>query len=516
MSNTTSAIVSLATSLLGIGDTPASTNFSFNCNPFTYFENSSASATNCGTDPHFNVQDHSEAWCADFTKYVWDQSNVSGPLSDLTPGAASLYAYGHDEGESMPLDPPVSNAQVGDAIVLYPPSVTASQLASSTPGSVYADHVGIITAVNADGTIDTVNGDMPWSSPYIEVSTSGNMTPQAYATAAEGPSGEQWIFVAPAGSTTPPLANTYLAEMQDNASKLYGYNYGTNVGTTLGMNPGSSPSTIGLSDDSTYVTAFQDNANALYLHYSTGTNVNTGLGMDPGTSPAVAALATGNQWEAAFQANNHFLYLRSASTDKPTTLGMDPASSPAITGSGGGWITAFQDNNHYLYITTSAGLEYETTLGMAPGTSPSISALARGGFIVAFQANNSKLYIFSTSGAGATDIANGVKHPTDYGMEAGTSPSIASYTDSTWRAAFQTNDHDLYTYSSAGSDNPSGMQMDTASSPAITCLPDGTYEVAFEANNNGLDIYHTGGTNNATGLGMLAGTSPTISSPYNP
>jgi hypothetical protein len=506
-----SQIASIADKYVGLEDNPPETEFSqtADCNPFTDFENPSAPDAGCGVDSTFDVQDHSEEWCADFAKWVWSEANVSGPLSDLTPGAASFYAYGEAEGESMPVDPPASDAAVGDAIVLYP--------AGTTPNSGSADHVGIITGVNTSaGTIDTVNGDFQWGESEIEVADTGYLAPGTFADEAEPEnSSEGYIFVAPAGASAPTLSNTYLAQMQDNDSDLYGYNYGTNEPTTLGMDPGSGPSTIGLSDDSTYVTAFQDNASALYLHYSTGTNVNTGLGMDAGTSPSVAALSASDGWEAAIQDNDHVLYLRSSGgTNDNTGLGMDAGTSPAIAGSGGGWIAAFQDNDNLLYITTSAGLKYETSLGMASGTSPAITALANGGFVVAFQANSGDLYTLSVAGTSSTAIADGTRNATPYGMEAGTSPSIASFTNNSWRVAFQTNDQDLYTYSSAGSDDTSSMQMDGGSSPAITCLPDGSYEVAFEANNNGLDIYHTGSTNNATGLGMLAGTSPSISSPY--
>lgn len=135
---------------------------------------------------------------------------------------------------------------------------------------------------------------------------------------------------------------------------------------------------------------------------------------------------------------------------------------------------------------------------------------------MAFQANSTDLYTFTVNGTSASAIANGIRNPTPYGMDSFTSPSIASFSDGTWRVAFQTNDNDLYTYASDGSDNPSTMQMDADSSPAITAEPDGSYEVAFEANNDSLDIYHTGGSNNSTGLGMESGTSTSISGPYNP
>jgi hypothetical protein len=195
---------------------------------------------------------------------------------------------------------------------------------------------------------------------------------------------------------------------------------------------------------------------------------------------------------------------------------MNPYTSPSIAGSGGGWIAAFQDNDNYLYIVTSAGVEYQTTLGMLPYTNPAITALANGGFVVAFQSNQGNLYTYSVNGTSLYAIEHGAKNPTPYGMQSYTSPSIASYTDNTWRVAFQTNDNDLYTYSSASIDYTSKMQMDPGSNPAITAEPDGTYEVAFEANNDHLDVYHTGGTNVDTDLGMESESSPSISALYNP
>lgn len=500
-----------------VQDNPAETGFSqtADCNPFTYFENPSAPDAGCGTDPTFGVQDHSEFWCADFAKWVWSQASVTGPLSDLTPGAGSFYTYAQAEGESISLDPSASSAQVGDAVVLYPPGTTLSSIEGTSP-YLSADHVGIITGVNtSNGTIDTVNGDFGGgSSGHIGVWDYGYETPSAFASSSEDNPGEEWIFVSPAGST---LSDTYLATMQDNDDQLYGFQAGTNKGTTLGMAEGTGPSTIGLSDDSTYETAFQDNAFQLYLRSSGGTNINTGLGMDSSTSPAIAALSTGDAWEAAFQDNDNVLYLRSSGgVNDNTGLGMDPSSSPAIAGSGGGWIAALEANDNVLYILTSAGVKYATTLGMEAYTSPSITATPNGGFVVAFQANTTDLYTFTASGTSLAAIKAGTAHGTPYGMDSYTSPSISSYTDGSWMVAFQTNDNDLYTYTSAGSDNPSQMQMDADSSPAITAEPDGSYEVAFEANNNNLDVFHAGGSNTATGLGMEAATSPGISGPYNP
>jgi hypothetical protein len=80
-----------------------------------------------------------EYWCADFAKWVWRNSGLD--VSGLTAAAQSFYTYGQSHGTFH------STAQPGDAVVY-----------SSSPGG-YADHVAIVTAVNADGSVVTANGD---------------------------------------------------------------------------------------------------------------------------------------------------------------------------------------------------------------------------------------------------------------------------------------------------------------------------------------------------------------------
>src|ERR1700744_1252763 len=76
-----------------------------------------------------------EAWCADFVKWVWAQAGVN--VEGLTPAAGSFGNYG-----------PVSGTpQVGDA-VLY-----------NYDGHGYADHVTLVVAVNANGTMMRIGGD---------------------------------------------------------------------------------------------------------------------------------------------------------------------------------------------------------------------------------------------------------------------------------------------------------------------------------------------------------------------
>jgi Fibronectin type III domain/CHAP domain len=196
------SIVSLAEkyAAIPIEDNPGAPLNSFDgpdCDPFTGLLDVPGTAdSSCLEDPYFHIQDQSEQWCSDFAKYVWQQAGVTGPLSALTPLSSSFFTYGQDEGESMPMDPPVSDAQPGDAIVLYPAGVT--------PDAGDGLHVGIVTAVNSDGTIDTVNGDFLWGGQTtIQVDAVNGLTPQAFANEAEGSSSIVWTFVSPTSEPGP-------------------------------------------------------------------------------------------------------------------------------------------------------------------------------------------------------------------------------------------------------------------------------------------------------------------------
>jgi hypothetical protein len=80
-----------------------------------------------------------EYWCADFATWVWGHTghNTSG----LTAAAQSFAGYGRSHGTMH------SSARPGDAVVF-----------SSSRGG-YANHVAMVTAVNADGSVVTANGD---------------------------------------------------------------------------------------------------------------------------------------------------------------------------------------------------------------------------------------------------------------------------------------------------------------------------------------------------------------------
>jgi hypothetical protein len=227
------SIASIAEQNVGIADNPASTNFSFDCNPYTTMVGVGASSSGCGTNSHFNVQNENEEWCADFTKWVWEQGGVTADLRTLDPAAASFYTWGEQQGQSMPTD--ATNPQVGDAVVFYP--------AGGSVGGGYADHVGIVVGVNSNGTVNLVNGDFGGSS-NISVQANDNVSLASWAAQIWG-SGEKWVFVSPGGSgqsvnlqSSPAV--TYGSQMQvfgkDAAGAAYSDVYTPSTGKWSGWN----------------------------------------------------------------------------------------------------------------------------------------------------------------------------------------------------------------------------------------------------------------------------------------
>jgi hypothetical protein len=190
---TTGGLVTIALAQVGVADNPPVTNFNgLDCDPYTTLVGNplGASSKGCKTSsnpPYFrNVQDVSEFWCADFTKWVWREAGVTSGLATLTPSAASFYTWGVDHGEHIPFG---GTPKTGDAVLLYPPDTKA-------PNGTYADHVGIVTAVHSNGTVNLVNGDF-LGSVNISVQYNTNVRLSTWASIVEGNKGEKWAFVSP-------------------------------------------------------------------------------------------------------------------------------------------------------------------------------------------------------------------------------------------------------------------------------------------------------------------------------
>lgn len=185
VSSSTSQAAQIARSQLGVADNPAVQSFNgLDCDPFTAIEVPQAAKSGCGIDSSFRIRDASELWCADFAKWVWRQAGVTSDIGVLTASAASFFTWGKDHHESMPKDP--KNPTVGDAVVFYP---------GTEPNGTFADHVGIITAVNSNGTVDLANGDF-LGPGNISVQGNNNVSLRAWSARVFG-AGETWTFVSP-------------------------------------------------------------------------------------------------------------------------------------------------------------------------------------------------------------------------------------------------------------------------------------------------------------------------------
>ncbi|HEX4255581.1 MAG TPA: PKD domain-containing protein, partial [Streptosporangiaceae bacterium] len=195
------AIANVALKQVGVASTPAETSFSgVDCNPFsTMVAGFSSNADGCGYDQHFKVEDQNEEWCADFNKWVWQQAGVTADMDTLNAAASSFYAWGQDQGET--LAPDQGTPQVGDSIAFFGPGTVSA--------AAYADHVGVVTSVNADGTVNMVNGDFLGSDGItVEYNTNLNLSTWP---ASEWGAGEQWVIITPPASAQPPVPHAALA-----------------------------------------------------------------------------------------------------------------------------------------------------------------------------------------------------------------------------------------------------------------------------------------------------------------
>ena len=199
------AIARIALSQVGVGANPPIQSFSgVDCDPYsTMVAAQSPNSDGCGYDARFRVQDQNEEWCSDFAKWVWQRAGVTADMNTINAGADSFDAWAQDQGEATPVDP--ASPRVGDAVVFYP--------AGPVSPTAYADHVGLITAVNSDGTINMVNGDfLGASNSAVEYDTDINLA--TWAPATWNDAGEQWIFVAPPSSAQAPVPHASVSGPQ--------------------------------------------------------------------------------------------------------------------------------------------------------------------------------------------------------------------------------------------------------------------------------------------------------------
>ena len=186
-------IAAIALSQVGVSVNPVVPNFNtVDCDPYsTMVAGFSADSDGCGFNSAFNVENQNETWCADFNKWVWQQAGVTADMNTLNAGAVSFDAWAVQQGQTPQLD--TGTPQAGDSVLFYSPG--------NFPG--YADHVGVISSVSSDGTIDMVNGDFS-ANPAVHVEYDTGITNlSAFAASVEGP-GEEWALVTPPTAAQQP------------------------------------------------------------------------------------------------------------------------------------------------------------------------------------------------------------------------------------------------------------------------------------------------------------------------
>lgn len=194
-------IADLALGQIGVSTNPTVSGFSgVDCDPFTSLvAGFSANDDGCGPDAGFGVQDANEAWCSDFAKWVWERAGVTADMNTLNAGSVSFYDWGLQQGEA--LAPETGTPQPGDAIVFFPPGTIK-------PTS-FADHIGLVTSVNADGTIDMANGDFAGDGEVsVQYDTGIDLTTWPSTIWNQG---EQWVIVTPPATAQQPAPDATMA-----------------------------------------------------------------------------------------------------------------------------------------------------------------------------------------------------------------------------------------------------------------------------------------------------------------
>jgi hypothetical protein len=187
-------IASIALSQVGVDDNPVVSNFNgVDCDPYsTLVAGFSANSDGCGYNTKFGVENENETWCSDFNKWVWEQAGITADMNTLNAGAVSFYDWAVEQGQTPQID--TGTPQAGDSVVFFSPG--------NFPD--FADHVGIVTSVSSNGTIDMVNGDFA-ATPDIHAEYDTGITSlTSFGASVEGP-GEEWVLVTPPVTAQQPV-----------------------------------------------------------------------------------------------------------------------------------------------------------------------------------------------------------------------------------------------------------------------------------------------------------------------
>jgi hypothetical protein len=180
-------LVDIALAQVGVLDNPPETALppqaSEDCSPYATLVG--YSTPTCGTTTSngswfSDVENVNQLWCSNFAKWVWEQAGVTSDLGTLTANSANFYTWGEENGENITFN---NTPQVGDAVLFYP---AGTQEPTGAP--LAADHVGIVTAVNSDGSLNLVNGDFLESNGVGSSTTPMSQVLRGMPRARNGPS----------------------------------------------------------------------------------------------------------------------------------------------------------------------------------------------------------------------------------------------------------------------------------------------------------------------------------------
>jgi hypothetical protein len=421
-------IADVAIANVGITDNPASTF----CNAFTAMETPGAPSSGCGTDSRYGIQDRSEEWCADFAKYVWQASGVTGDVSTLSAAAKSFDAWGYNYGETISFD---GSPAPGDALVFFPAGTTLASVQNSNVNDIpAADHVALDVGVSS-GNPDLVNGDFGYQSGDDAVEQSDDITNLTTWTNTYVSNGDKWVVVTP----NPGISGSAPA---------------------VGVNP---------SNDQQYVFWRGSNLDLYEAYYKAGSwngpenLVSTfGFGSSPASSPSVAVSSDGNEY-MFWAGTNGDIY------------------EAYFTASSGTWNT--QD-------MTSAQSWGSTTSAVSVGVNPSNDQQ-----YVFWRGTNGDLYegYYKSGGWNGPQDLNTVF---GFGNNIASAPSVAVASDGNEYVYWRGTEGDIYeAYFTASSGNWNSQDMTSAqgwgsasSAISVGVNPSNDYQYVFWRGVNG-DLY---------------------------
>ncbi|PYC78565.1 hypothetical protein C7C46_15785 [Streptomyces tateyamensis] len=214
-----------------------------------------------------------EYWCADFAMWVWANSGFS--TVGLDAGAVSFQTYGQRNGTQHTATSYLP--QVGDAV----------EYGSTKDSAIH--HVGIVTAVHADGSVTTANGD--W-----------NGDPSTTTMAA-------WAVSSSVVSVTLPAGQTAVGSEPSTVDPADGY---VIAGYTTPVAAGSNPYTPSQVCGTGFNVVDSHNLGGaqVYLLYSstTGQNCVTTLVTNPTTQAALNATLAVQGGASAKDPGNYTYY----------------------------------------------------------------------------------------------------------------------------------------------------------------------------------------------------------------